>query len=227
MTVHELVPEGMTAQDVAKGHPMGHPMSVEVQRRHGVRYLQVWFDERARKAFCLMEAPGVECALAVHRDATGLRADRIYQVRATNRQGVDMTAPFVFIGTYHVREGKLEAFKKYWQEFLDYIEPREPRLISINLYVNDEGNEVSVVQVHPDADSMLFHMGVAQKHIGTAYAEYLDSTAGTQIYGTPNDATLAMVEQSSGDDVSVSIKPNPAGGINRFAPEPRATAIAH
>jgi len=137
-----------------------------------------------------------------------------------------MTAPFIFIGTYRLREGKLEAFKAYWQQFLEYIEPREPRLIAINMYVNDKGDEVSVVQVHPDADSMLFHMGVAQQHIGTAYGEYLDRTSAMQIYGTPNPATLAMVEQMSGPDLSVSIKPTDAGGFSRFAAEPQATAIS-
>jgi hypothetical protein len=38
-------------------------------------------DEWARKAFCLVEAPSAEAALAVHREAHGLLADRIYQVQ--------------------------------------------------------------------------------------------------------------------------------------------------
>jgi len=211
--LHELLPDGTTAEDVARGHRT----TAENQRRYGAQYQQAWFDEKARKAFCLIEAPCAECVIAVHRDANGLRADRVYRVIRTNKRGEGMTAPFIFIGTYHVREGKLEAFKAYWQEFIEYIEPREPRLIAINLYVNDEGNEVSVVQVHPDADSMLFHMGVAQQHIGVAYGEFLDRSSTTLIYGTPNEATLAMIEQMTGPDLSVSIKPTPAGGFSRFA----------
>jgi len=137
-----------------------------------------------------------------------------------------MTAPFIFIGTYQVREGKLEAYKEFWQEFLKYIEAREPRLISINMYVNDDGTEVSVVQVHPDADSMLFHVGVAQQHIGTAYDEYLTGKANTQIYGTPNEATLAMVDQLNAPGSSVSIKPTPVGGFSRFADVPEGAAAS-
>jgi hypothetical protein len=131
-----------------------------------------------------------------------------------------MTAPFIFIGTYQIREGKFEAFKAYWESFLEDIEPKEPRLIAINMYANDDGTEVSVVQVHPDADSFLFHMGVAQEHIGTAYGEYLDPSSTMQIFGPPNEATLAMVRQLSGDDVSVSIHPKIAGGFSRFAASP-------
>jgi len=201
-------------------------VNVQLQRRHGARFLEVWFDGKARKAFCLIEASSAACALAVHREAGGLRADRVYQVSSTNRQGEDMTAPLIFIGTYQVREGKLEAYKEFWQEYLKYIEAREPRLISINMYVSDDGNEVSVVQVHPDADSMLFHAGVAQQHIGTVYEEYLTGTANTQIYGTPNEATLAMVDKLNAPGSSVSIKRTPVGGFSRFAAVPEGAAAS-
>jgi quinol monooxygenase YgiN len=196
-----------------------------MQRRHGARYLAVWFDEKARKAFCLMEAPNAECAAAVHRETPGPRADRIFQVTAANDKGEAMTAPFVFIGTYRFNQGKLEAFKQYWQEFVKSIETEEPQLIAFNAYVNDEGTELSVVQVHPDADSMLFHMGVAGKHISAAYGEYFDNSySSTQIFGTPTDTVLAMMSQLAGPGASVTVKPDHIGGFTRSAAENPATA---
>ena len=76
MDVHETLPAGATAQEVAAAHRA----DLEVQQRHGVRYLRYWVDEEAGKVFCLAAAPSAEAATAVHREAHGLLADRIYEV---------------------------------------------------------------------------------------------------------------------------------------------------
>jgi Protein of unknown function (DUF4242) len=77
MDVHERLPHGATAKDMAEVHHA----DLEVQQRHGVRYLRYWVDEEAGKLFCLAEAPSAEAAVTVHREAHGLLADRIYQVQ--------------------------------------------------------------------------------------------------------------------------------------------------
>jgi hypothetical protein len=75
--VHEGLPHGATAKDMAEAHHA----DLEVQQRHGVRYLRYWVDEEAGKLFCLAEAPSAEAAVTVHHEAHGLLADRIYQVQ--------------------------------------------------------------------------------------------------------------------------------------------------
>jgi hypothetical protein len=50
------------------------------------------------------------------------------------------------------------------------------RLIAFNEYANAEGTEVAVVQVHPDADSMVFHMNLIAERAASAYAETIDAT---------------------------------------------------
>jgi len=77
MDVHERLPHGATAKDIARAHRA----DLEVQKGHGVRYLRYWVDEEAGKLFCLAEAPSAEAAVTVHREAHGLLADRIYQVQ--------------------------------------------------------------------------------------------------------------------------------------------------
>jgi hypothetical protein len=59
--------------------------------------------------------------------------------------------------------------------------------------------EVSIVQVHPDADSMLFHMRLLREHITSAYEEEgsLDVTTSVQVYGTPSEAVLEMIRGST------------------------------
>lgn len=125
-----------------------------------------------------------------------------------------MSEPFIFIGTHTIREGKFEDFKKACGELLEVVEANEPRLIAFNLYANQDETEVGIVQVHPDADSMLFHMQVAREHITQATEELLDSR-GFQIYGTPNDAVLGMIRELSQSGVPLSVKPTHLGGFTR------------
>lgn len=76
MDVHQHV-EGLTADAVAGAHAR----DLEVQGKHGVEYKQYWFDEATGKVFCLVEAPSKEAAIAVHREAHGLVADELTEVR--------------------------------------------------------------------------------------------------------------------------------------------------
>jgi hypothetical protein len=76
MDIHKHIP-GLTAEAV-KG---AHAKDLETQKKHGVRYLKYWFDESAGKVFCLVDAPSKEAAMAVHREAHGLVADEIIEVK--------------------------------------------------------------------------------------------------------------------------------------------------
>lgn len=76
LDVHETMPDGASAKDVAEAHAA----DVRTQDRYGVKYMKYWVDEDARKIFCLVEAPDAETAATVHREAHGLVADEIYQV---------------------------------------------------------------------------------------------------------------------------------------------------
>jgi hypothetical protein len=132
-----------------------------------------------------------------------------------DRQEASMSEPFIFIGTHTIREGKLQDFKQSCGELVEVVEAKEPRLIAFNLYVNEDGSEVSVVQVHPDADSMLFHMQVARDHISEAYQSTLEKTERIDIYGEPSDAVLETIRQLAGSGVPLSVKTHHLGGFTR------------
>ena len=76
MDVHENLPDGATAADVASAHME----DLKVQERYGVDYKGYWVDEVDGKAFCLVEAPNADAAAEVHKEAHGLLADHIYPV---------------------------------------------------------------------------------------------------------------------------------------------------
>jgi hypothetical protein len=93
-----------------------------------------------------------------------------------------MTGPFIFIASNRLKQGKLDSEKKRLPDLIDFIQANEPRLIAFNEYANEEGTEVAVVQVHPDADSMVFHM---------------NSSASAQRARTPTRSTRPRTSMSS------------------------------
>jgi hypothetical protein len=76
MDEHNRV-EGLTAEAVAGAHQK----DLEVQAKHGVTYLKYWYNEQAGKVYCLVDAPSKEAAETVHREAHGLVADEIVEVK--------------------------------------------------------------------------------------------------------------------------------------------------
>jgi hypothetical protein len=132
-----------------------------------------------------------------------------------------MTAPFIFIGTHKIKPGKREAFKTYFATFSsDVVEPAEPRLHSFYGYAAPDSDYVTVVQVHPDAESMATHMKVGMEHFADAYAEYLEAASTMQIYGNLTEDLMRAISaaaQTDGDSSSVTIR-EPFAGFDRLPP---------
>jgi hypothetical protein len=74
---HHKGVEGLSAEAVADAHRKDQ----EIQDQYGVTYHRYWFNEDTGEVFCLAEAPNQEAAEAVHREAHGLIADEITEVK--------------------------------------------------------------------------------------------------------------------------------------------------
>ena len=75
MDVHDI--PGVKADDVAKAHEA----DVRVQGKYGVNYKSYWVNEDEGKVFCLVDAPDKESAVRTHREAHGLEAHTLYEVK--------------------------------------------------------------------------------------------------------------------------------------------------
>lgn len=75
MDIH-TIDGGVNAADVT----LAHAADLLAQGPHDVRYLRYWVNEPEGKIFCLVEAPSVEAAIDVHREAHGLLADELFEV---------------------------------------------------------------------------------------------------------------------------------------------------
>src|SRR6266446_7974016 len=115
--------------------------------------------------------------------------------------GEAMPGPFIFIATNRLKPGKFDDEKRRVPDLVDFIQANEPRLIAFNQYANEDGTEVAVVQVHPDADSMAFHMELIAERAAGAYAETIDATTSIEVFGTPSRAVVEMLRHQAGAGV--------------------------
>jgi hypothetical protein len=76
MDIHRNV-KGITQEALDEAH--GKDM--EVQSKHGVKFINYWYSEAEGAIFCLCDAPNKEAAAAVHREAHGGVADEIIEVK--------------------------------------------------------------------------------------------------------------------------------------------------
>ena len=125
-----------------------------------------------------------------------------------------MSGPFIFIATNRLKQGKLVEERKRVPGLVDFVEANEPRLIAFNEYVNDDGTEVAVVQVHPDAESIAFHMVVIAERAAAAYAATVEATTSIQVFGTLSKAVLEL-ERQAGAGVPLTVKSVHLGGFTR------------
>ena len=127
-----------------------------------------------------------------------------------------MFQPLVYVDTSDVREGALEELKGAIQELAAFVEANEPRLIAYNVYISDDGSEMTVMHVHADSASLDYHMDVAGPRFGS-FAQ-LVTLSSIRIYGEPSERALGQLHHKArllgSGDVIVQAQ---HAGFSRFA----------
>jgi hypothetical protein len=126
-----------------------------------------------------------------------------------------MSVPFIFIATNRLREGKLGAERQRAGELSSFIKANEPQLLAFNEYANDDGTEVGVVQMHPDAASMELHLEVVAERAADAYAGTLEATTSIQVFGEPSEAVLEVLRRQAGAGVPLTVKRHHIAGFSQ------------
>lgn len=109
-----------------------------------------------------------------------------------------MSKPLIVISKFRVKEGKLEELRQYYKKILDIVEANKTQMIAFHGFLNEEGTELTSIQVHPNTASMEYHMQVLKENWDESFSQYTQMVEGTTIeyYGTPPESALAMNEQS-------------------------------
>jgi hypothetical protein len=126
-----------------------------------------------------------------------------------------MSSPFIFIATNRLKPGMLDAETARVPGLVDFVHTHEPRVIAFNEYLNEDGTEVAVVQLHPDSASLEFHMGAIAERAAAAYAETVERTTSIQVFGAPSNDVVALLQRQAGAGVPLSLKPYHLGGFTR------------
>lgn len=106
-----------------------------------------------------------------------------------------MPEPIVYIDRSRVRPGKIEELKPAIHELVEFIEAREPQLLSYGFHLDEDESRMTVVAVHPDAASVELHMEVG----GEAFRGFADliEMEGIEVYGDPTDRMLEQLQQKA------------------------------
>ncbi|HEY6499046.1 MAG TPA: hypothetical protein VIZ20_06435 [Streptosporangiaceae bacterium] len=131
-----------------------------------------------------------------------------------------MPSPFIFIATNRLKAGRLDLERKRVPNLVKFVEANEPRLIAYNEYVNEVGDEVTFVQVHPDAESLETHLEIVRERVQEAHAQTLDATVRIQVFGQPTQAILDTLRLQASSGVEISVNGEHLGGFTRSAAQP-------
>lgn len=126
-----------------------------------------------------------------------------------------MSEPVIFINTYKLKEGKEEAYREAAVEWFQWNEENHPRVLHHQIYLSEDGTEVTNLQVHPDTESLELQMKIVADVHGK-WQEYIDwSTMSILLCGTPSEALRQGLQEIAGSGVPVTVK-NPDGGFSRL-----------
>lgn len=129
-----------------------------------------------------------------------------------------MTQPVVYVTTFRIKEGKSQEYQRFYAELLKAVEANEPRIIAFHLFANEDGTEMTNIQVHPDAASMDNHMQVLAAKMGmlagdlTKVLQFLEVVR-VEVYGTPGDRAMAMDKSLMDAGVPYTFKQRHVDGL--------------
>lgn len=125
-----------------------------------------------------------------------------------------MSAPFIFITTHRINDGKLQDFLKLNREYVEFLEASDPTLQELHVYMNEQQAELSYVHVFADAGTADEHMQAVGEWIGRGLE--ITETLRLEVYGgTPGPVLQQALTAQSGLGVPLSSKANHLGGFNR------------
>jgi quinol monooxygenase YgiN len=125
-----------------------------------------------------------------------------------------MPGPIVFISHNAVKAGMLEGFRNAFGQVTQALDAEKPGTVVFLAFAADDGSEVSIVHVFPDADAMGQHLEGVQERTGTA-VEFIQ-TKGYEIYGAPSEPVLeAMRGFADAENVPLHVQSDHVGGYLR------------
>jgi hypothetical protein len=132
-----------------------------------------------------------------------------------------MSSPILVVDSSEIREGKLEEVKAGVEDLAAFVEANEAEPLAYNIFFDEAGTRMTVVQIHPDSASLERHLTVA----GPVFRKFADllTLERIDVYGRASEAALEQMRgkaQLLGDAPVVVNELH--SGFSRFTAESRA-----
>jgi hypothetical protein len=109
--------------------------------------------------------------------------------------GADMSEAILYVDSSEVREGALDDLKMAIKELVDFVDANEPQILAYNIYLSDEGTQMTVVHMHRDSESLEYHLEVAGPVFGR-FAELI-TLSSIVIHGRPSEKALRQLQEKA------------------------------
>ena len=102
-----------------------------------------------------------------------------------------MSSTILVVDSSDIREGKLEEVKAGVEDLVAFVEANEAEPLSYDIYFDEAGSLMTVVQIHPDSTSLERHLTVA----GPVFRKFADllTLGRVDVYGSASEAALEQM----------------------------------
>ena len=127
-----------------------------------------------------------------------------------------MSEPITCIDFSAIRPGKFDELNKRVKELAAFVDTNEAAPFAYNVYLDEEGARMTVLQVHPSLESFELHLEIA----GPEFQKFQDLVDLQQIdvYGEPGASLTALLRHKAellgGAKLTIQ---TPAAGFYRFS----------
>jgi hypothetical protein len=106
-----------------------------------------------------------------------------------------MAPPIVYVDTSAIRDGKHEQLEVAMNDLAAFVEANMPRVISYGFFLDRDRTQMTVVAVHPDSESLEFHMDTGAAEF-RKFADLIDLSR-IDVYGAVSEAVLERLHQKA------------------------------
>ena len=102
-----------------------------------------------------------------------------------------MSGPILVVDSSEIRAGKLGEVKAGVEELVAFVEANEAEPLAYEIYFDEAGTMMTVVQIHPDSASLERHLTVA----GPVFRRFADllTLVNVDVYGRASEAALEQI----------------------------------
>jgi len=106
-----------------------------------------------------------------------------------------MGQPIVYVDVSDIRDGKLDELEAAMDHLAGFVEAHMPRVVSYAFFLDKERRTMTVVAVHPDSDSLEFHLDEGNEEF-RKFGDLFDLSR-IEVYGEVSDGVKERLDRKA------------------------------